>query len=187
MDQLKEIIKTHFELLIMTGCFLLVIGVFFFTKTTSGMGLLGKVGTTMSPLIKDKEFANEGAEHLQRVGSGYIPSMQYSEGALNQGDCVEFKSLFSVQMKNGTYANGSAENGFAIYLIDIQNKMGDSVLEKISTVDRTNMAEIPSPFVYDEEQDLLYIFENGIYIVEVKIYSDTGGMEIYEFQLPIEG
>ena len=186
MNQIKTIIKTNFELLIMAGCILFVIGVFFFSGEDSGMGIFGTSGTTFTPLVKEEELANEGANHLHGFVNDYIPVIHYNEGALQKGDCVEFKTLLSAELENGDIVSGSAETGFAIYLIDIRTKAGNSVLEKMSTDDLSNMEEIPSDFVYDKELDMLYIFGSGTYTVMVKIYSDSGGADSYEFQLPVK-
>mgnify|MGYP003301527749 FL=1 len=56
----------------------------------------------------------------------------------------------------------------------------------MSTDDLANMEELPSAFVYDKELDMLYVFGSGTYTVSVKIYFDVGGMETYEFKLPVE-
>lgn len=186
MNQIKVVIKTHFELLIMTGCVLLVIGILFLSKTEFGMGIFGKTGTTFSPLVKDDELVNGGTDHLDGIVKEYIPSIQYNKGALKMGDCVEFKRLLTVVLEDGTITSGSTEYGFAIYLTDIRTNAGNSVLEKMSTDELANMEEIPSAFVYDKDLDMLYIFGSGTYTVLVKIYTDAGAMETYEFQLPVE-
>ena len=186
MDQLKVVIKTHYELLIMAGCVLLVIGVFFFSETEYGMGLFGKTGTTFAPLAKDDEQKNQGKNHLQGYVNDYVPVIHYNEGALQLGDVVEFKSLLSVTLEDGSVTSGTMENGFAIYLADIRTNTGNSVLECMSTDELANMEEIPAAFIYDKDIDTLYIFANGTYTVLVKIYTNSGAMETYEFQLPVE-
>ena len=179
-------IKTHYDLLILAGCLLFVINIFFFTKTENGVGIFGKSGTIFSPLIFEDAHVNEGAKHLNGFRNGYIPSVRYKEGVLRQGDCVEFKGLLEITLENGTTVGGVVENDFAIYLVDIRTKDGNSVLEVMHTEELMNMEEIQSSFLYDKEMDLLYVFGCGTYIVTVKIYSQTGGMEIYEFQIPVE-
>ena len=186
MNQIKIIIKTNFQLLILVGCIMLVIRVFFFFGAESGMGIFGTSGTTFIPLVKEQDLVNKGADHLHGFVNGYIPIIHYNEGALQKGDGVEFKNLLLVDLENGDVVSGSAETGFVIYLIDIRTKRGNSVLEKMSTDDLANMEEIPSDFVYDEELDMLYIFGSGTYTVMVKIYSDTGGVDSYEFQLLVK-
>ena len=186
MDQLNVIIKIMFELLIMAGCMILVIKVFFFSETDYGTGLWGKTGTTLSPIVEDGLLVNEGMDDLYGYISDYIPIVRYNEGTLLQGDFVEFKSLLSVELEDGSVVNGSAENGFVLYLLDIQTKMGNSVLEKMSTDELAATEEIPNTFVYDKELDMLYIFGSGTFTVLVRIYSDAGGSQLYQFKLPVE-
>ena len=82
--------------------------------------------------------------------------------------------------------NGSVEEDFAIYLMDIRNMDGNSVLEVLSSAEIEDMEEIPATFIYDREQDILHIFGSGIYVVYVKVYGSSGGQVVYEFKLPVE-
>lgn len=186
MEHLKIVIKTNYELLILTGGILFVIGVFFFSDKEYGMGLFGNTGTTFLPLAEDAAIFNEGTGHLQGYVNDYIPCVHYNGGALRQGDSVRFKDLLSVELENGTMVRGDMESGFALYLIDIQKQSGNSVLEIISTEELEEMEEIPNIFVYDREFDMLYIFGSGTFTVRLKIYSDAGRVETYEFLLPVE-
>lgn len=186
MEQIRVTIRTVIGLIIMTGAGLLVIGVFFFSETEYGMGLFGKIGTVFAPLIGDDRLVNEGAGHLQGKSGGYVPELSYSNGVLQVGDCVEFKSLLSAKLENGTFVNAAIESGFSVYLKDIRTKSGNSVLEMMCTNDLTQMQEIPSAFVYDKALDMLYVFGSGTYVVTVKIYSDVGGVATYEFLLSVE-
>ena len=186
MEQIKVIIKTTFGLLIMAGCVLLVIGVFFFSEHQAGMGVFGTIGEAFSPLAEDKPLVNEGTNHLQGIISGYVPLVLYNSGSQLLNTCVEFKNLLSVTLENGTTVNGNTENGFVIYLSNIQTCEGNNVLEVMSADDIAELEEVPAPFVYDKENDLLYIFSIGTYIVTLKIYTDSGASQTYEFQFPIE-
>ena len=184
MDEIKITIKTYFELLIMIGCLILVISLFFYTEDNGGMGIFGKVKEAFSILIKEKQIEVDGTGHLQEIGNRNMPELLYSQGVLQKGDCVEFKSLFSVKLQNGTVVSAREEIGFAIYLLDIENKDGTSRLEVTNMNSTTNKEE--TAFLYNKEEDLLYILNEGIYIVEVRIYSDAGGADTYTFQLPVE-
>ena len=186
MDQIKIVIKSHIELLIMAGCVMLVIGVFFYSSQSAGMGIFGTTGTTFSPLVEDENMNNEGTNHLQGLVSGYIPLVIYNSGAQQVNTCVAFKNLLSIKLENGTTVSGNTENGFALYLSDIKTKEGNSVMEVMSANDIAQLEEVPAPFVYDKENDLLYIFASGTYHVIVKIYTDSGASQSYEFQLPVE-
>lgn len=186
MEHFKIVIKTKYELLILTGGILFVIGVFFFSDKEYGIGLFGNTGTTFLPLAEDVAIFNEGTGHLQGYVNDYIPCVYYNGGALRQGDRVRFKELLSVELENGGMVRGDSKSGFALYLIDIQTQSGNSVLEIISTEELEEMEEIPNTFVYDKERDTLYIFASGTFTVLVKIYSETGGFQNYQFKFPIE-
>ena len=186
MEQLKEIIKNKYELLIMTACVLFVIGVFFFSAKEGGIGVFATVGDSVFFMLKEQELVNEGVQHLQNSGGGYVPIVKFEAGPQKVGDCVELKSLLLVRQENGVYVSGKEEDGFAIYLTDVFSESGNSVLQVMSSEEFTHMEEIPVDFVYDKEKDLLYILGSGVYSVSIKIYADNGGMETYEFQLPVE-
>ena len=56
----------------------------------------------------------------------------------------------------------------------------------MSTDELAATEEIPNTFVYDKELDMLYIFGSGTFTVLVRIYSDAGGSQLYQFKLPVE-
>ena len=136
--------------------------------------------------MEDKLLINEGISHLQGMASEYIPLVTYNSGAQQANTCVELKKLLSIKLENGSIVSGNAECGFALYLLDIKTSDGICVMETMSATDIAQLEEIPAPFVYDEENDLLYIFSSGIYSVIVKIYTNSGISQSFEFQLPIE-
>ena len=188
MGQIKEIVKTLFSLLVMVGCLIFAINVFFFSEIEYGMGIFGTAGAIFSPLAEDDLLANEGINHMNGIVSEYIPVIRYNAYAKCVGDCVKFKDLLSVTLENGNSVSGSSENGFAIYLKDIRTKDGNSAVKIMSAseIAQTQIANYSLPFIYDKENDLLYIFKSGTYDVKVRIYADSGGQQTYEFQLPIE-
>lgn len=186
MEQIKDIIKNQYELLIITICALFVIGVVFLSTHGSGIGIFATTGNIFSSLIEEKIVISENMRPQQSLGSGYVPNVQYEAGTQKTGECVELKSLFSVKFEDGRCVNGREEDGFVIYLKDICTSKGKSVLEFISTYELTQMEEIPATFIYDRDLDLLYIFGSGVYFVSIRVYADDGSMETYEFQLPIE-
>ena len=136
----------------------------FFSETEYGMGIFGKTGTTFASLIGDDALVNDGADHLQGSVNDVVPSVHYDGGALQLGDWVEFKTMLTVELENGFRVNGSTENGFALYLLDIRTTAGNSMLEFMSTDDLANMEDLPSAFVYDKELDMLFerLYEDNV-------------------------
>ena len=111
MEQIKDIIKNKYELLIMTTCVLFVIGVLFFTANDGGIGIFATAGKSLRPLLGKQAMINEGTGHLQDIGSGYVPIVKYEGGAQKAGSCVELKKLLFVRLEDGTYINGREEDG----------------------------------------------------------------------------
>lgn len=186
MEKIKIVIKPFYSLLIMIGCVILVINVFFSATNSGGLKIFETSGSIFQPMLGSDEVKNEGLNYLESLESGYVPIVKYSSGVQRVGESVVFKSLMTVRKENGTNVSGSVEDDFALYLMDIKSQAGESVLETLSSEEIAELEEIPASFVYDKEQDKLYFFGSGIYIVYVKIYGSSGGLETYEFQLPVE-
>lgn len=186
MELIKDIMKQYYPLLILLSCVLFVINVFFTDTIYKGRGIFEGGGTLFAPMLESTEVTNDGLTYIADNGNGYVPSVSYNSGAKKVFDCVTFKELLLIHNEDGSTTAGNVEDTFAIYLKDIRNKDGNSVLEMFSAEDIANMEEIPAAFVYDKENDLLYIYGSGVYTVHIKIFSDGGGMEEYVFQLPVE-
>lgn len=186
MELIKTLVKQFYPIMIMFACVSFVVYMFFSAELNGGNGVFEGTGNVYVSMIGTDEVTNNGLNYAGNTADSYVPSIKYNSGAKAVGDCLSFKSLFDVQKEDGTIANGSTEDTFALYLMDIKNQTGNSVLEILSSEEIAQMEEIPAPFVYDKEQDLLYLHGSGVYTVYIKIYGSGGGMEIYEFQLPVE-
>lgn len=186
MELIKDIIKQFYPLLIMCSCVLFVIYIFFAAGDEAGKGVFENAGEVYTSMIDTDGLKNDGLSYAGNNSDAYVPSIKYNSGAKNVGDCVSFRSLFLVEKKDGSLVSGDAEAGFALYLEDIKNKSGNSVLERLSLEAIDQLEEIPAPFIYDKENDLLYVYASGVYLVQVKVYGTGGGMQVYEFNLPVE-
>lgn len=164
------------DILIMCACVMFVIYVFFSANYNGGEGVFENTGNIYAPMMEDEELTHDRLDYIGEEVDSYVPEIKYNSGAKQVGDCVTFKELFLVHI----------EDDYALYLSDIKNQSGNSVLERLSSEDLEDMDEIPAPFVYDKEKDLLYIFGSGIYSVEIKVYGSNGRVEVYEFNLPVE-
>lgn len=164
------------DILIMCACVSFVVYVFFAANYNGGVGVFENAGNIYAPMMEDEEVVHDGLDYIGEEVNSYVPEIKYNSGAKQVGDCVAFKELFLVR----------TEEDYALYLIDIKNQSGNSVLECLSSEDLEDMDEIPAPFVYDKEKDLLYIFGSGIYTVEIKVYGSNGEVGCYEFNLPVE-
>lgn len=186
MDMIKMVVKQFYPLMIMLSCVLFVVYIFFSANPNDGKDIFEGVGNVFAPMIGTDEVKNDGLSYKQSGVSGYIPIIKYNVGPQKVGNCVSFRELFLVQKEDGSFVNGNTDDGFALYLEDIRNQNGNCVLEWLSSEEIAEMEEIPASFVYDKEQDLLYIYGSGTFVVYIKVYGSSGGSQIYEFNLPVE-
>ena len=186
MELIKDIVKQFYPLLIMLGCISFVLWIFFSAEVFGGEGVFLGTGNVFSPMLETDELKNDGLDYVGSFASGYVPVVKYMGGAQVVGTSMSFKDMFSVKNASGNFVSGSTEDDFAIYLLDIKGQAGNSVLTRLSSEFIGQMQEIPSPFVYDREQGILYFYGSGIYTVQVKIYGNSGSQSTYEFQLPVE-
>ncbi len=185
MELIKDIIRQFYPLLIMCACVSFVVYVFFSANYNGGDGVFENTGNIYAPMIEDDELKQDGLNYIVEEVNAYVPEIQYNSGAKQIGDCIAFKELFLVKKEDGSFVNGSLEDDFALYLTDI-TQSGNSVLERMTSEEIDVMEEIPAAFVYDKENDLLYIYGSGTYTVEVKVYGASGATQTYEFNLPVE-
>ena len=184
METIKDIVKQFYPVLIMVGSVLFVINVFF--PSSEHENVFAEAGELFVPMISDVEIKSDGLYYIDSFVSSYVPVVIYKAGAQMEGSCISWKTQFQVTKEDGSTVRGDAEDGFAIRLLDIKNQNGESVLMRMSADEIAGIEEIPAPFVYEENQDILYCFFSGVYTVSMKVYTENGGQETYEFQLPVE-
>lgn len=186
MEVLKSIIRSFFHVLLVAAFFLFVLQMFFQDGIKGERDVFTAAAEVYDPMIRSKTVQCNGLTYLENNGACNISEVIYSSGAKQAGTNLIFKSLLSVKKSDGTIVDGTVEDDFAIYLINIKTQKGESVLETLSTSEIENLGEIPVPFIYDKATDRLYLYSGGVYLVQVKIYGRGGGQAIYEFQLPVE-
>lgn len=186
MEMLKDIVKQFYSIPIILGCVLFVIDVFFPSEASGKQGIFAEIGKVFLPAISGKEIMSDGVNYIDSFTSAYVPLVKYGEGVQTAGSYISFKEQFEVTREDGTVVRGREEDEFAIYLQDIKNQAGQSVLILLSGDEIATLEEIPAPFVYDKEQDILCCFESGNYTAYVKVYGINGGWKIYKFQFPVE-
>ena len=176
MESLKNILQQFYQLLILIACLLFVIHVFFRNGLEGERDVFTMAGRIYDQMIDDKSIPCNGLAYLEEIENTEPPVITYDAGVQTIGGTACFKELF----------HGGSEDGVALHLLDICNLSGVSVLEVLSTTEIAGLEEIPAPFVYDRELDQLYFFGSGVYTVYVKVYSDNGSQEVYEFRMPVE-
>ena len=182
---MKDIAKTFYQMLIMLACVVFVIGVFFCVFVYEKNNVFEGVGILYKPMLKE-EVVSDGISYMNAYVSKFVPTIKYDGGVQLQGSFIPLKRQFEVLKEDGSVVRGDIEDEFSIYLLDIKNQRGDSVLAQMTTEEIADIEEIPTAFIYEKEQDRLYCFETGIYIVTIKVYGANGSQDIYEFQFPVE-
>ena len=185
MEMIKDIVKQLYPLIIMLICVLFVTGVFFSETFLEKKGVFQGSGRLFEPVLEEK-IKNDGLHYLDVVVSTYVPVVKYVASAQTTGSSIRFKEQFEVTKEDGSVVKGSVEDEFAIYLLDIKNMAGESVLLRMTEDEIAREEEIPASFVYEAEEDILYCFENGIYTASIKVYGANGGQKTYEFMLPVD-
>lgn len=185
MDLIKDMIKQFYSLLILLSCMWFVLWIFFSGGIYVGDGIFELSGRVYESLLKLDELKNDGLNYVGTFAIEELLIVEYTLGPQNVGGSVAFKDMFKVKNKNGSVISGSIEE-FALYLLDIRNEAGNSVLEVLTTEEIETLEEIPAAFIYDRTEDILYFHSSGIYMVSIKIYGMNGEQKIYEFRLPVE-
>ena len=173
MDAIKDAVKQMYSILILTSCMLFVVVVFFITPMLDGKGVFEGTASIYVPMLNENEkqtFA--GLKDI--VKNEFSPEVIYQNGTQKVGTYVQFKDLFQT------------EENTNIYLKDIRDKEGNSVLKMLSRDGFESLEEVPAPFVYLKEEGLLYFFGSGLYTVYIKTYGANGGQQAMEFIMPVE-
>lgn len=186
MEIIKSIVKQFYPILIMMLCVFFAIYTLFSANLNNGRGVFEAGGNLYAPMLGTDALKNDDFSYIGDSSIEDIPVIIYASGVQKVGTNIIFKDLLNVIKTDGTIVNGTTEDGFALYLLDIQTQEGKSVLQTLSTTDIENLEEISSAFIYDKATDRLYLYSSGVYTVYVKIYGESGGQETYEFQLPVE-
>ena len=169
---------------------LALIGAVFFIQTIFGKSDEGNLSvfdgvTGIIEQINSTEPKNESVDYLQSQGMVTEPGVKYIFGSASAGTEVSFKEMFEVKIGAQSF-QGNEENGFAIYLMDIRDLAGNSRLVSLDSESIDASDEIESDFVYDKDEDILFIHNSGCYKVFIKVYTDAGSVTTYEFFLPVE-
>ena len=186
MELIKDITKQFYQLLIMLGCASFVLWILFSAEIFEGKGVLERAGKIYASLLDLDELKNDGLGYVDSVSSGYIPVVKYVGEVQCVGGQAVFKTLFSVRQEDGSFVSGDTVDEWSLYLVDIKTSSGNSVLAMLTSEQIEALEEIPTPFIYDSERDVLYFHGSGIYVVYIKIYGKSGGHSMYEFRIPVE-
>lgn len=178
---LKNCILLAFTALLVVFC----IGYLLSGPVGTESGILAGIGS-MFENVQEKEIISESDKVLEKVMSVDFPTVKYVGGARTVGDEIPFRELLQVCLSGGTFQSGQEENGFYLYFDDIRNEIGNSVVTYLKTEDVEALEEIPSPFIFDKEREILYFHKSGVFTMYIKVYMDNGSNTLYEVTLPVE-
>ena len=145
MEMVKNVIKQYYLLLMILACVLFVIHMFFSFPIQGGKGVFEGGGSIYTSMIEKEDAKLESMDAINK--KAFSPSILYNAGVHKVGSSTEFKSLFLVQIEDGSFIEGNIEDGFSLYLKDIVDERGCSVLEVLPTDVIFSLEEIPAPFV----------------------------------------
>lgn len=160
MEVIKSIVKQFYPLIIMLNCVLFTLWVFFSATIYNGNGVFEGGGKLFAPVLEADETKTEGFNYVSGSAGDCILKVECNAGVQTVGGSISVKNLLSV----------NKEDDVTIYLMDIRNQTGESVMDT----------------VYDKEQDTMCFHKSGTYVVYIKIYGVNGSQEAYEFRLPVE-
>lgn len=182
---MKEIIKNYVGI-VLEACFVIFCIAYILMGTVGEKkGLADKIGT----IFEDVEIQNVKSEaHLvlkDKIESER-PTVRYVGGTKRVGEFVKFKELVEVCLPQKSFESGIEEKGFYIYLEDIQDKNGNSVVISLKAEEIEALEEIPAGFILDEENGILYFHKSGVFVMYLMIYTEDEIGTAYECMLPIE-
>jgi len=180
---MKDIIK-NYVILVFSALFA-IFCINYVWNPVTGTALREEIGNIFEN-VKEKDRTSESNLLLKEMLNVPIPSVKYIGGTKMIGDSILFKEMFQVSLEGNNYKLGTQEDGFYIYFEDIQDKNGNSVVTYLNLEDIEILEEIPTAFIFDKEQGVLYFHKSGIFVMYVKIYTIDGNSTIYECIIPVE-
>lgn len=181
---MKMPIKNFFPILIAALGLFFAVFVYFTGILGSGHGIYTDIGSVMTE--STEEDVTSDVLNPESAANVEVPAIKYIGKARTVGEAIDFRELFQFTYQSGQTVNGTDESHVTMYLLDIKDRAGNSVCEKLSAEDIEAMEEITSPFLYDQESKTLYFHKSGSYTVTIKVYYDGNTYVEYEFVMPVE-
>ena len=180
---MREIIKNYFAVAISALFFIFCMNYIF--ASPIGDELRKQIGSIFRT-AKKEDTKSQSYLLLEEMLTATAPKVKYVGGTKNVGDVVEFKELIEVCLIEDSYKLGTEEDGFYIYFQDIFDKNGVSVVTYLNENEIDALEEIPTAFIFDKERQSLFFYKSGIFVMSIKIYTDDGISNTYEFSIPVE-
>lgn len=123
---------------------------------------------------REEQMADAPFSAVNGLPGAVRPQVVYEGGPLHKETQVVLKDLFLV-----------SDAAAVIRLKDILDKDGNSRLLFLDSKSIEAMDEIPSAFIYDKANDILHIYDRGIYQMNLTVYVQGGAFD-YELFIPVE-
>ena len=171
---MKQFIKQYFPLIltVLGACF--AIQIFFHGFGTLPSNIFTHMGSSFSTL-NQKDNLSTVAQKMEAQPDVPLPSLLYTGKTLILGEAVCFPDLFPL-----------SDPSAAVYLNDIKNQNGISVLTILTSDEIDNLEELPSEVIYDKEQQLLYFHNSGIYQISLRLFLEGKDGILFECSIPVE-
>lgn len=181
---MKGVIRDIF-LVILAAIGLLFLVMVYFVGLEGEGGIFTTLGSSVGNTTAETNIVDM-ADQIEIVNTMEIPTVHYIGGTRKVGDVTALKALFKAEYEDGTIVKLSEATNLKVVLKDVRDKEDNLVVIKLSTEDIEALEDIPTAFVYDKEQDILYFHKSGIFTVYIRLYSETGSGVLYQFSIPVE-
>lgn len=181
---MKTPIKNLFPILLAGLGIIFASMVYFVGLKGTEHGIFTDAGSALAETTEQEITSGVLAENP--VSETEIPAVKYTGGVRTVGEAVDFRELFQFTYTDGKVVSGTDETYVVMYLKGIADTTGKSVCSFLETEDIEAMEEISSPFVFDQEENILYFQKSGIFKMLIKVYYDANTYVEYEFSIPIE-
>lgn len=182
---MKNVIKHYFPLIISVLGALFAFQIFFHGVAELPSDLFTAIGRTFTDL-KQKDNLSTIAQKEEAQPKVPLPSILYTGRTLTIGNAFYLQDLFTLSFSDGTIVSPNARTDAALYLNDIRNLAGESVLTSLSSFEIENLEELPSPVVYDTEQQLLHFHQSGIYQLSLRLFLEGEDGVLFTCSIPVE-
>lgn len=180
-----NMIKHYFPFILAVFCTIFAIQIFFHGFAASPYDLYTSLGTIFSD-TKQADNSSSIAQKMEAHPKVPLPSIQYVGKTLMTGDPVHFQELFTLTFSDGMVVSPTSITHAALYLDDIKNSKGNSVLTQLTSLEIANLEEVPTAAIYDTEQDLLYFHNSGIYKIILRLFVEGEDGIVFECNIPVE-
>ncbi len=180
---MKSVVKRYFPVIIAALGVFFAVSVYFIGFRGTENGLFTDIGAVLNGSSEDIVITDT-IEDVSFM-SVEVPEIKYIGGSQTVGDTAFIREQFQFTYQDGTSINGN-ETEYVIYLLDVEDKSGKSVMETYAPEDIEEMEYISSPFIYDEVNDVLYFYKSGVFMVHIRVYYDANTYVEYEFSVPVE-